>query len=213
LPVLSVVRISENEVQLMKRGLLLVSISLLALLVSACGLSEADVQSTVTAAQGYAISTVHAQYTEIALLTPSATNTLPPTSTPAVTATLAATATTAAGGGGTTSGCDAMTFVADVTVADGEEVTAGTAFTKTWQVSNSGTCDWSTAYQVLYSSGDQMGGPSSTPLAAAVTVGATGNVSVSLVAPSTAGSYTGYWALANAAGQAFGYLSVVITVP
>lgn len=196
----------------MKRGLLLVCLSLVALLVSACGLSEADVQSTVTAAQGYAVSTVHAQYTEIALLTPSATNTLPPTSTPAVTATLGVTATTAAGGG-TTSGCDAMTFVADVTVSDGEEIAAGTAFTKTWQVSNSGTCDWTTAYQLLYSSGDQMGGPSSTLLTAAVTVGSTGDVSVGLVAPATSGSYTGYWALANAAGQAFGYLSVVITVP
>jgi hypothetical protein len=196
----------------MKRGLLLVSLSLAALLLSACGLSEADVQSTVTAAQGFAVSTVHAQYTEIALLTPSATNTLPPTSTPAVTATLGATATTVAGGG-TTSGCDAMTFVADVTVADGEEVAAGTPFTKTWQVTNSGTCDWTTGYTLVFSSGEQMGGPSSNPLASVVTVGSSADVSVALVAPTTSGSHTGYWAIANAAGQAFGFLYVEIEVP
>ncbi|MEX1071618.1 MAG: NBR1-Ig-like domain-containing protein, partial [Anaerolineales bacterium] len=78
---------------------------------------------------------------------------------------------------------------------------------------NSGTCDWSTAYQVIFSSGDQMGGPGATPIAAAIAVGATGNVSVELVAPATSGSYTGYWAIANAAGQAFGFFSVVIEVP
>lgn len=197
----------------MKKGLL-ISLSLAALVLSACGLSEADVQSTVTAAQGFAVGTVHAQYTEFALLTPSATNTMPPTSTPAFTATPALTATVGTGaGGGTGSTCDVMTFVADVTVSDGEEIAAGTAFTKTWSVRNDGTCDWSTAYQVLYSSGDQMGGPSSQALPAAITVGATGNISVNLIAPATAGTYTGWWAIANASGQAFGYVSVVIEVP
>lgn len=192
---------------------LILSLALVALLLSACGLSEADVQATVTVAQGNAVGTVHAQYTQIALLTPSATNTLPATSTPMATATPLVTATNAAGAGGTTGGCDVMTFVADVTVSDGEQVTGGTAFTKTWQLRNDGTCDWSTAYQVLYSSGEQMGGPSSQTLATPITVGSTGTVSVNLVAPTTAGDYTGWWAIANAAGQAFGYFSVVIEVP
>lgn len=196
----------------MKKSLIL-SLALIALLLSACGLSESDVQATVTVAQGDAISTVHAQYTQIALLTPSATNTLPATSTPMASATPFATATTGTGGGAATGGCDVMTFVADVTVSDGEQISGGTAFTKTWQVRNDGTCDWSTAYQVLFSSGEQMGGPSSQPLTTAVTVGSTGTISVNLVAPTTAGDYTGWWAIANAAGQPFGYFSVVIEVP
>lgn len=190
---------------------LILSLAIAALFLSACGMSEADVQATVTVAQGNAVGTVYAQYTEWALLTPSATNTLVPTSTPAITNTPFATATTASGGAAT--GCDAMTFVSDVTVTDGEEIAANTPFTKTWQLKNSGTCDWSTAYQVVFSSGDQMGGPSSQTLSAAIAVGASGNVSVELIAPSTAGTYTGYWAVANAAGQAFGFFSVVIKVP
>jgi hypothetical protein len=106
-----------------------------------------------------------------------------------------------------------MAFVADVTVSDGEEISAGTPFTKTWQIRNSGTCDWGTGYTIIYSSGEQMGGPSSQPLATAVSVGATAEISVELVAPATAGDYTGWYAIANASGQAFGFFSVVITVP
>lgn len=193
---------------------LALSLALVALLLSACGLSETDVQATVTVAQGNAVGTVHAQYTQIALLTPSPTNTLAATPTPMATATTFATATTAVlGGGAPTGGCDVMTFVADVTVSDGEQITGGTAFTKTWQLRNDGTCDWSTAYQVIYSSGEQMGGPSSQPLASPIPVGSTGTVSVNLVAPTTPGEYTGWWAIANAAGQPFGYFSVLIEVP
>lgn len=184
----------------------------LAALLAGCGFSEADVQATVAIAQSNAVQTVYAQFTEIALLTPTATNTLQPTPTLFATTTPFVTPTTGVASGGT-SGCDVMTFVSDVTVSDGEEIAAGTPFTKTWQVKNSGTCDWSTAYQLMFMSGDQMGGPSSQNLAAAISVGATGEVSVELIAPSTAGDYTGYWAIANAAGQAFGYVSVVITVP
>lgn len=197
----------------MTRNLLL-SLALVSLLLTSCGLSETDVQSTVDAAVANAISTVNAQYTEIALLTPSATNTPLATSTPFASSTPAVTATTGLiTGGGSTSGCDVGTFVADVTVSDGDEIEAGTPFTKTWSVKNDGTCDWSTAYMVIFSSGDQMGGPTSSPLSAPVSVGATSNVSVALTAPSQSGSYTGYWALANASGIAFTYLSVVITVP
>lgn len=181
-----------------------------AVFLSACGLSEADVQATVSVAELNAVNTVHAQYTQNALLTPSATNTLPPTSTPAFTNTPLVTATSGTVG---TSGCDVMTFVADVTVSDGEEIAAGTTFTKTWRVKNDGTCDWTTAYLLVYSSGEQMGGPTSQPLAAAITVGATGDISVQLVAPSTAGDHTGWWAIANAAGTPFGFMSVVIKVP
>jgi hypothetical protein len=190
---------------------------LLGLLLAACGPSEADIQATVAVAETNAVSAAYTHLTETALANPTATPspsptfTLMPTNTPIVTATLST------GGAGTTGGatstCDVMTFVSDVTVSDGEEISAGTPFTKTWAVRNDGTCDWSTAYQVIYSSGDQMGGASATTLSAAIAVGGSGNISVELTAPAESGEYTGYWALANAAGQAFGFLSVVITVP
>lgn len=189
-----------------------------ALLLSACGLSEADLQATVTQAVGEAVTTVHAQYTQVALLTPSPTNTEPPTSTPDVTETPLVTATSpTTGGAGTGTGtggtCDVMGFLADVTVSDGEEIAANTPFTKTWQVRNAGTCEWSTSYTLIYSSGEQMNGASGQPLSVAVPSGGSTEISVALTAPATAGEYTGWWALANASGQAFGYLSVVIKVP
>lgn len=200
----------------MKRHLTL-PLLILGLLLAACGPSEADIQATVVVAETNAVSTAFMQLTETALANPSATPTpsptatLFPTNTPALTTTVSA--GTGATGGGATSTCDVMTFVSDVTVSDGEEIAAGTAFTKTWAVKNDGTCDWSTAYQIIYSSGDQMGGASASTLPVAIAVGASGNISVELTAPATAGTYTGYWALANAAGQAFGYLSVIIKVP
>lgn len=197
---------------MMKRHLNL--LLLLALLLAACGPSEAEIQATVAAAEIRAVSTAYAQLTEFALANPSATPTLPPTATatPTLLATLFATPTTGLGGG-QPSGCDAMTFVADVTIPDGEEVAAGTSFTKTWSVRNSGTCDWTTAYQLIYMGGERMGGPNGVALTAAVPVGQTTNISVSLVAPATAGEYTGYWSIANAAGTAFGHLFLVIEVP
>ncbi|MEX1248586.1 MAG: NBR1-Ig-like domain-containing protein [Anaerolineales bacterium] len=188
------------------------SLAIVALLLSACGPSEVDIQATVTQAVGEAVNTVNAQYTQIALLTPSATNTVPPTSTPAVTSTPAGTPSTSLGAGAA-GDCDVMAFIADVTVSDGEEIAAGTPFTKTWQVKNGGSCTWTTTYTIIFSSGDQMGGASSQALAISVAPGSTAEISVFLVAPATAGSYTGWWALANTSGQGFGYFSVVIEVP
>jgi hypothetical protein len=190
------------------------TLALAALILTACGLSEADVQGTVAAAEVAAVQTVHAQYTEIALLTPSPTNTLPPSNTPTISPTSGTPTTAPVGGGGAaTGGCDVMTFLSDVTIQDGEQITAGTAFTKTWQVRNDGTCEWATTYTVIYSSGDQMSGLSGQTLTAPVAVGSSVNLSVQLTAPSTAGDYTGWWAIANASGQAFGFFSVVIEVP
>ncbi|HRN50363.1 MAG TPA: NBR1-Ig-like domain-containing protein [Anaerolineales bacterium] len=201
----------------MKRHIIL-PLLLLALALSACGISEADIQLTVVAAETNAVSTAYVQLTEYALANPSATPTLLPTAT--LMPTLALTPTTIGGTGmgtgtgtGTTTSCGGMTFVSDVTVPDGEEIAAGTAFTKTWSLQNSGTCEWTTAFQLIFSHGEQMGGPSSNPLPAAIAVGSNGNVSVSLVAPSSAGEYVGHWALVDASGAAFGYLYVEIKVP
>ncbi|MCW5873544.1 MAG: hypothetical protein KIS88_02740 [Anaerolineales bacterium] len=202
---------------MMKRQIIL-PLLVLALALAACGISEADIQLTVVAAETNAVSTAYVQLTEFALANPSATPTLMPTPTLEPTPTLQVSATVPSGGTGTgtgtgTTSCGGMTFVSDVTIPDGEEVAAGTAFTKTWSVQNSGTCEWSTAFQLAFSHGDQMGGPTSNPLPAAITVGSTGSVSVALVAPATAGEYVGHWALVDASGQAFGYLYVEIKVP
>jgi hypothetical protein len=80
----------------------------------------------------------------------------------------------------------------------------GQAFRKTWRIKNVGTCAWTTAYQIVYFSGERMNGPMSAAFPANVPVGATYDFSLDLTAPTTPGSYRGYWMFKNANGQPFG---------
>lgn len=131
-------------------------------------------------------------------VTSTATPTASPTATPPPTPTVCV---------------DNATFVADVTVPDGTVVTPGQRIDKVWRLRNSGNCRWGPGYSAGFVSGNQMGGPASVPLAE-TPPGGTADVAVALIAPSTPGTYTGYWQLRNAAGVAFGTkFSVQVTVP
>ena len=50
-------------------------------------------------------------------------------------------------------------FVADVTIADNDIVPAGTDFTKTWRVKNTGTCIWGPDYTLTHYSEERMLAP------------------------------------------------------
>jgi hypothetical protein len=102
------------------------------------------------------------------------------------------------------SGCDKAAFVADATVPDGTIFSPSAAFTKTWRLKNVGTCTWTTAYKLVYYSGDAMSAPTAVNLPWGATWGQTVDVSVNMVAPNAIGKYRGYWILVNAAGQFFG---------
>ena len=118
------------------------------------------------------------------------------------------TSTFAAGGGVT--GCDNSVYISDVTIPDGTLVTPGQAFTKTWRVSNTGTCAWTAAYQVIFLYGDIMGGKA-TAIGKVVNPGESADVSVVLTSTSASGTITGRWKLTNDKGQQFGdELTVVI---
>lgn len=99
-----------------------------------------------------------------------------------------------------TTACDAAQFVADVSIPDGTSFHAGTSFTKTWRIKNTGTCTWKSSYTLVFDSGDQMGGPSSQGLGSSVGPGQSVEISVNLQAPSTNGTFRGYWGLKNASG-------------
>lgn len=124
--------------------------------------------------------------------TPTATGT-PPTATP-----------TGTPGTPVTSSCDRAQFIADVTIPDGTVMTPGQAFKKTWRLKNVGTCAWNRSYQLVFSSGERMGAPASLAFPQDVPVGQTIDISVDMTAPSTAGSYRGYWMFKNANGALFG---------
>ena len=141
-----------------------------------------------------------------ALSSPTATITLLPSPTFQL-PTLPVLATSTSGG---ITACDNSAYLSDVTIPDGTTIPSGQAFTKTWKVSNTGTCAWTAAYQIIFLSGDIMGGKA-TAIGKAVGPGASADISVALTAPTAAGNYTGTWRLSNASAQAFGTgLTVVI---
>lgn len=113
------------------------------------------------------------------------------------------------GGGGTAVGCDNSVFVSDVTIPDGTQMTPGQTFTKTWRLQNNGTCPWTTAYRLTFVSGNAMSGQAAA-ISAAVSPGATVDISVPMTAPATPGQIRGDWRLTNANGQAFGTVVYVI---
>jgi len=100
--------------------------------------------------------------------------------------------------------CDMASFVKDVTIIDGTEMTPGETFTKTWQVRNEGSCTWTSGYELILDEGEAMGGTSPQQLTAdSVAPGDTLDVSVELTAPSDLGTYRGVWHLTNPQGDIF----------
>jgi len=96
------------------------------------------------------------------------------------------------------------------TIPDDTIFDPGDSFTKTWTVINSGTCDWTTDFQLVYLSGDQMGGISPTYLISNVPAGNIIDISLALTAPANAGTYRGDWALQADDGTMIAYLWVQI---
>lgn len=194
----------------MKRSAVLV----LSLWLAACGPSQAELNATLAAAEVYAVSTFAAQLTKAAEQNPSPTPTatqkasaMPPATEVQVTVTMEPSSNA------TQDACNVMVFREDITIADSEEVEGGATFTKTWSVENAGTCNWSPAYQLLFSHGDRMDGARTTQLQHSILAGAVDNISILLRAPTAPGEYTGWWTLATPSGDGFGHLSVVIIVP
>jgi hypothetical protein len=174
-----------------------------------------DAASEVEVIYTYAAETLAAQQQTLQAGVPSATPTLLVLTSPTVTATSLASPTlgglpsvfsTATSGGAST--CDNSVYIKDVTIPDGTIIGPGQAFTKTWQVSNTGTCTWSATYQIILISGDAMSGKA-TAIGKIVGPGQSADVSVALTAPATTGALKGTWRLQNDKSQPFGTLLTV----
>jgi hypothetical protein len=98
---------------------------------------------------------------------------------------------------------DRSVYVSDVTIPDGTVLAPGATFRKTWKVQNAGTTTWTTAYTFVFISGDPMGTVTSVPLSQLVSPGQQVEISVDMVAPTTNGTYKGFWKMKNGAGQLF----------
>ncbi|MGL4651767.1 MAG: transporter substrate-binding domain-containing protein, partial [Caldilineaceae bacterium] len=103
---------------------------------------------------------------------------------------------------------DDMSWVADLTFDD-RNMTAppillpGQPFVKSWRILNSGSCTWDSRYRLGFVRGAQMSGQT-TFISGRVLPGQTYDLSVSMVAPVTPGTYQGFWRMVNELGQPFG---------
>jgi Ig-like domain from next to BRCA1 gene len=101
--------------------------------------------------------------------------------------------------------CNRADFVNDVNYPDNSTVLAGTSFTKTWRLINSGSCTWTSGYSVVFVHGDRMSAPDSVPVTSGtIASGAQVDVSVPLVAPGVPGTYKGDFMLRSSDGTTFG---------
>jgi hypothetical protein len=192
----------------MKKRLLILATTVLLLAQIACGAiaptGTPDVAATLNALSTLAAQTVAAVATQSAF-TPTASAivvTATPSAVPSALPTFTILTSTPASV--PVSYCDAAAFVKDVTFPDGAEISRGASFTKIWRIKNVGTCTWTSAYSLIFASGDSMGGPATVALPATVAPGQSVDIAVTLKAPGQDGHYRGYWKLRNASGVLFG---------
>lgn len=187
----------------------------LTLLLAACGSAVTEPTVTpvdVNAIQTSVVQTVMAQAARTAQAVP--TNTPQPSPTATETPIPPPTEPPAPEATPTRGLCDDAIYVADVSVPDGTQMNPGQEFVKTWRVKNTGTCTWTRGYQIMWSYGDNRMSGQATALTSDVPPGEEVEISLTLKAPITPGTYSGYWILRNNNGFTFGQrLSVIITVP
>lgn len=129
---------------------------------------------------------VTAAPTEVPTITPVPTATTPPTPT------------------ANPIPCDWASFVTDITVKDGTDMIPGESFVKTWRIKNIGSCTWTTDYDLVFSSGNDMDAANVIQMPGTVRPGESIDISVGMDAPDDEGKYTGYWMFRNPSGKFFG---------
>jgi hypothetical protein len=210
------VRINNSPAKLHKAAILLV---LLALLLSSCELSAPGDEETTTPAPE-ALFTAAAQTAEAMRLqrfgqtqSPEAQSLIETAAGPEPTVTITATiapsqstpSTAVSNPTVAAAGENQAEFVADVNIPDGTVFAPGQSFTKTWRISNTGQTTWTSGYALIFIDGDLLGAEAVVPLPEEVAPGKNVDVSVDMVAPDQAGTYTSYWKMKTPDGKIFGF--------
>ena len=99
---------------------------------------------------------------------------------------------------------DRARYIIDVTIPDGTYLAPGAEFEKIWRLLNAGTCLWTSEYDLVFDSGNLMGGDLAVPLPGNVVPGSTVDIVINLTAPLTEGSHESNWMLRNDRGVVFG---------
>jgi hypothetical protein len=102
-------------------------------------------------------------------------------------------------------GCADSAFVSE-TIPDGTIFPPGKAFTKSWNLQNTGTCTWDDGFSFVFVSGNQMGGKDIliTKSSDFTKPGAGQAFNVPMKAPTTPGTYQGNWQMKDDQGHLFG---------
>ena len=100
--------------------------------------------------------------------------------------------------------CNAVKFIADVTIPDGTTFAPNVDFTKVWRLKNVGRCTWSSSYDLIFIDGAQMDASKVISLPARVKSGESVDVAVVMTSPGEVGDYIGSWMLRSTDGEIFG---------
>ena len=186
------------EEKTMSKSVRFVASFIFVFILSSCNLpSQAEPTNEPNAVFTQAALTVQAQLFEA---TPFNTPTLPPPAPTNTAITLPTTSVPATlpPAASATPVCDQAQFIKDVTIPDGTTLLPNETFVKTWRLKNVGNCTWS-GYTLVFDSGESMKGTS--PIAiGTVNPGQEVDLTVTLTAPATNGSYRSYWRIRNPSG-------------
>lgn len=168
---------------------------------------QVPIPASPDAAFTQAAETVAAELTRVSRLASPTTSIPTNTPVPTNTSTLAPTGTPAYTPTNTPIPCNLASFVTDVTYPDDSHVAPNQTFAKTWRIKNIGSCSWNSSYLLIFDHKDGMGVNSgyTQPLTTGtVNPGQNVDLTVNLTAPSSPGTYTGYWRLRDPGGVLFG---------
>ncbi len=97
-----------------------------------------------------------------------------------------------------------------MTIPDATIINPGEPFQKIWEIVNSGTCIWNSAYTAAFSDGDDLGWTGFVQVDR-VAPGELFQIAVDLEAPLVPGIYEGRWQMINEVGEPF-VLKVYVTI-
>ena len=87
---------------------------------------------------------------------------------------------------------------------DGTVLETGEYFTKSWTLQNNGTYTWHKGYKLIFWDGNRLGGSFEYPFFDDVAPGETMAMPIQLLAPDSAGTYSGSWKIKTPSGCIFG---------
>lgn len=102
--------------------------------------------------------------------------------------------------------CLRFEYLGDVNFPPDSYLKPGEEFTKTWWVRNTGTCTWTTQFNLVMSGGEAFGTTGKVGFTQEVAPGESVQLSLpGLVAPKQTGTYYSYWLISSPYGKTVGY--------